>query len=65
MGKYLVTWEIDAETDSPVEAAKEAFNIMQRPGTEAVVFEVKDETSGERYRVDLLEDKPEATKIIH
>lgn len=63
MKKYVVTWEIDAETDSPVDAAREAFNAMQRPGTEATVFEVKDQESGERYRVDLLEDEPEATKI--
>lgn len=38
--EYRVTWEIDISASSPLEAAREAFGHMQRPGTTATVFEV-------------------------
>lgn len=64
MRKLIVTWEINSELSCPVEAAREAFATMQRPGTEATVFEVLDQGTGEKFRVDLLEEEPVAEKIV-
>ena len=51
---YRVTWEIDAECETPEEAALEAWSIMRRPGSMANVFVVFDE-QGESTKVDLEE----------
>jgi predicted solute-binding protein len=40
MPSYLVTWEIDIEAISLVEAAKEALEIMQDKDSEALYFRV-------------------------
>lgn len=56
MPRYLVTWEIDIDADSPEDAARLAFAHMQRPGTTANVFDViEHDTNGEAVRVDLEE----------
>lgn len=56
MKNYLITWTIDIDdVSNPIEAAKEAFKAMQRPGTEAVVFDVKDKKTGKTVMVDLNE----------
>ena len=52
MARYLVTWEIDIEADTPEAAALEAFAHMQRPGTTANFFTVYDER-GDGTSVDL------------
>lgn len=52
--KYLVTWEIDIDADSPKEAAEKARHIQLDPESMATVFEVF--ADGTRVRVDLLED---------
>lgn len=54
MGNYLVTWEIDAEAESPREAAQEAFDAMQREDTWATVFTVEDLDTGKKVLIDLL-----------
>jgi len=42
MKTYTVTWEIEVNASSPKVAAKQAFRIMQKPGTTATVFLVKE-----------------------
>ncbi len=60
MNDYVVTWAIDAESmNSPREAAEYARDAQIRPGTWAVVFDVKDIRTGEITRVDLLADEDE------
>jgi hypothetical protein len=54
MSNYLVSWVIDIEdVNSPLEAAEEAFRIMQKSGTWANVFTVKDKKTNEEISVDL------------
>jgi hypothetical protein len=53
MPQYLVTWRIDIEADTPVEAAIHAVTIQRRPDSTAVVFEVTDKATRARVRVDL------------
>ena len=38
--KYLVSWHIDIEADSPEEAVLIAFEIQRDPFSEATFFEV-------------------------
>lgn len=59
MRRYLVTWEIDIfDAASPEDAARKAFEIMQRPGTSATVFDViEHDSNGEAVRVDLMGDE--------
>jgi len=53
-GGYVVTWEMDIDASTPQQAAQQAFEHMQRPGTSANVFDVADE-DGNITRVDLEE----------
>lgn len=53
--KYLVTWMIDIEAVSVLDAALQAFGHMQRKDTIANVFDVVDETACKVFRVDLNE----------
>ncbi len=53
MGTYHVTWEIDVDADSPLEAARQAREL-QRPGSSANVFDVLEHDSeGDIERFDL------------
>ena len=54
MNEYLVLWAIDAEADTPRQAARQARAAQVRPGTLAVVFDVQDTATGVVTRVDLL-----------
>jgi hypothetical protein len=49
---YRVSWLIDVDAPSPLEAADEAFAAMRDPVTTATVFEVTDST-GARFTVDV------------
>lgn len=54
MPRFLVTWTIDIEgQETPLDAARQAFAHMQRPGTSANCFEVIDSETGEVTTVDL------------
>jgi len=53
MTHYRVTWEIDIEASTPLEAAKLARQYQIEPDTTGVVFDVWDEKQG--HRIDLLE----------
>ncbi|QIT55026.1 hypothetical protein HC341_07230 [Aquisalimonas sp. 2447] len=54
MPRYFLTWEIDTDGGTPVEAAGHAFRHMRRIDSHACVFSVFDE-QGEETRVDFLE----------
>lgn len=62
MASYLVTWEIDAEADSPEAAARWAWETMRKPGSTANVFTVTEE-SGEQHKVDLQEIEETAVDV--
>lgn len=53
---YRVTWEIDVEAETPLEAAQKAFAYMQGSDTTATVFSCKPD-KGKAVTVDLLERK--------
>lgn len=53
MPNYLVKWEMDADTDTPLDAAKAAWASMRRKGSIANVFQVIDKETGEIVDVDL------------
>lgn len=52
MAEYLVSWEIELDADSPLDAAKLALEIHRDPTSIATVFDVVDE-SGTKTRIDL------------
>lgn len=54
MKSYLVKWEIDIEASSPEEAAKLALEIQRDETSEALVFTVKEQATGEETDVDIL-----------
>ena len=49
---YRISWEIDIDADTPVEAARKALAVQRDPESIATVFDVTDER-GKRVRVDL------------
>lgn len=56
---YLVRWEINISAETPLEAAKDAFRLMQTPGTTANCFSVREERKYARsVTVDLQEELP-------
>ena len=59
MAQYLVTWEIDIDADNPEEAALIAKEIQIDPGSEAVFFTVKEQSTGEVFNIDLLKHDEE------
>lgn len=54
MPRYLVTWEIDADAETPEAAARWAWETMRRPDSIANAFTVI-EDSGDQHKVDLQE----------
>lgn len=60
MPEYRIEWTIDLDGATPREAAQKAFEIMQRPGTTATYFTVKEfDSPADAVDVDLLEDQRE------
>ncbi len=57
--RYFITWEIDIEADTPMEAAKQAFAIHRNPDSIASIFDVIDNATGQNFRIDVLEDTVE------
>ena len=56
MTEYRVTWEIDIEADTPLEAAEEALTIQRDPESTATFFKVWEHFSGvigKAHTVDL------------
>jgi hypothetical protein len=53
---YFVTWTIDIEdAQTPEEAAQRCRDIMLDPESEAVVYEVLDNSTGVKHVIDLME----------
>lgn len=56
--EYRVVWTFDVEADSPIDAARKAFDVMQREGTTANCFEVFDARSNFPFgEFDLMADE--------
>jgi hypothetical protein len=55
MKNYAVTWNMELDADSPIEAARAALNIMQDRTSTANCFTVCDD-EGEVTHVDLEEE---------
>ena len=53
MPEYCVKWEIDIIADTPLKAALEAQEIQRDLESTATFFELIDNTSGEKFAVDL------------
>jgi len=54
MSEFTVTWIIDIEADSALEAAQKAQEIQRDPDSIATVFSVMDRsTDGDNWDVDL------------
>ena len=54
--EYKVFWEIDVEADSPKEAAQKALEIQRDPESQALVFNVNND-SGKVGEIDLLKER--------
>ena len=61
--KYTVTWSIDVEAGSPIEAADIALDVQRDTASAASVFVVFDDESGTSTRVNLLRNT--ARDITH
>jgi len=64
MPNYLVTWDINVEADTPLEAAQEALRIQRDPNSIATVMVVREMGgygfslgSGTEIEIDLDEEK--------
>ena len=53
MTTYQVTWTIDIEAEDTQGAVEQAFELMQRPGTSATVFDVMPKEGGNVQTIDL------------
>jgi predicted GNAT superfamily acetyltransferase len=53
--RYLVSWKIDIDADSPIEAAIEARRIQQDVDSQADHFEVYDQITGVTTEVNVME----------
>lgn len=59
--EFRVVWEIDVDAADPVDAARQADEIMRDPAGIPPVFDV---FTGKRgFRVDLAGDKPEVEAL--
>jgi hypothetical protein len=57
MPRYLVSWEIDIDADTPAEAARLAHEMVRRPDTTANVYRVIEHDSlGDFVTIDLMEN---------
>ncbi len=53
MSEYKVTWIIELEAESAIEAAKLALEIHRDPDSSAIAFDIIDLESGEMEAIDL------------
>ena len=53
MPNYLVQWEIDINANNPVEAAKQALEIMRDHQSIALIFDCLETKTDHNYMVDL------------
>ena len=58
--QYKVVWTIDIDAENPREAAKQALEVMQDKGSEAICFEVCNPNTGKVIEhIDLMEEVEE------
>ena len=57
--EYSITWKVQIDGDSPIDAAHNAFLMQQDKESTATCFTVKNETTGETTEIDLQLDSPE------
>lgn len=57
MATYRVTWVIDIEADSAIDAAVDALDIQLDPQSIAKQFDVQDVDTGETESVDFNSDE--------
>ena len=60
MPEYRVVWEIDIESNTPLQAACRALQIQRNPESTATQFYVQERGSNERVSIDFLEDAERA-----
>lgn len=53
MPEYLITWTIEIEADSPLEAVQEARKIQLDPNSSATVFSAEDDEGSDPWTIDL------------
>lgn len=53
MAEYLITWTIEIEADSPLEAVQEARKIQLDPDSQATVFTAEDDEGSDPWTIDL------------
>lgn len=61
--EFRVVWEIDVDAADPVDAARQAEEIMRDPTGIPPVFDVYIDGERRGFRVDLAGDKPEAEAL--
>lgn len=54
--EYRITWEIDIDANSPLEAAKKALAVMRDSHSTATFFKVTDNETNETSDIDLEDD---------
>ena len=55
MPDYTIEWRIELAAETPVDAARQALEIMRDPASTSTVFTVLDD-EGETHEIDLEED---------
>jgi len=53
--KYRVTWIIDLEASTPIDAARRARDVMQDKESIATIFEIKQDKAEIVHTIDLLD----------
>lgn len=64
MKEYTVSWDIQLDAESPLEAAKKAFAIMRDPDSLATCFDVI-APNGECIGIDLHEGLPSPYTVTY
>jgi hypothetical protein len=59
MTEYRVTWEIDTDQETPLDAAEYALQVVSRPESIAHVFTVTDRVTGAEWVIDFDAGRPD------
>ncbi len=59
---YTVSWILTVETDSPIDAINECWHRLQKHSNDWI-WEVLDEDTGKKYKVDMDNDEPTAIEL--
>lgn len=64
MATFKISWEIEIDAETPLEAAKEAQKWMKAKGSEWQ-FYVQEEHDQDIFSVDLAEEDDNAVLLVH